>query len=137
MDIHIEIISQKIVIVDEIPCAKGKITIGDFEKRFNIALEYWSIDDYKRQWKEGLERIKTHDKSCLVYYVQDPSKLPYIGWWRMYKIDNKVYVRNSIIFTHLYKNKIGDKRFTPETCYDFISDRNPKEKVSEWIVELD
>ncbi|MBA3537477.1 hypothetical protein H0X48_05775 [Candidatus Dependentiae bacterium] len=138
MDIYIEVIRSEIVIVEEVPCARGKITIGDFDERFNIALEDWSIDDYKRQWQEGLERIKTHGKSCLVSYVQDPSKSPFINWWPMYKIDNKIYVQNHILFAHIYRKRIGSKEFTPDTCYDFIPNRrNSKEKVSEWVVDLE
>ena len=137
MDISIKVIRPAIVIVEEVPCARGKITIGDFDERFNIALEYWSIDDYKRQWQEGLERIKTHSMSCLVTYVQNPNDAPFIDWWPMYKIGNKIHVQNHMLFAHLYRKRIGNKEFTPDTCYDFIPSRKQKEKVSEWVVELE
>ncbi|MBA3535847.1 hypothetical protein H0X48_05760 [Candidatus Dependentiae bacterium] len=136
MDISIEVIREEIIVVEGVPCARGKITIGDFNERFNIALEYWTLEDYKKQWKEGLERIKIQDKSCLVSYVQDPKKAPFINWWPLYKIDNKILVRNQMLFAHLYRNRVGDKEFTPDTCYSFIPDRK-KKKVSEWIADLD
>ncbi|MBA3955010.1 hypothetical protein H0X48_06860 [Candidatus Dependentiae bacterium] len=137
MDISIEVIRSEIVIVEGVPCARGKISIGDFNERFDVALEYWTIEDYKRQWKEGLERIKNQDKSCLVTYVQDPKKAPFIDWWPLYKIDTKVYVQNHMLFAHLYRNRIGNKEFTPDTCYDFVPRREQTGRRSEWIVGLE
>lgn len=35
----------------------GFIQIGSFQERFIASLMYWSADDYKRHWKEAIERI--------------------------------------------------------------------------------
>ncbi|MBA3537475.1 hypothetical protein H0X48_05785 [Candidatus Dependentiae bacterium] len=139
--IYIEVIREEIVVFEGVPCARGKITIGDFDERFGIALEYWTLEDYKRQWRDGLERINTHDKSCFVTYVQDPEKSPFLNWWNLYKVGNKIIIRNQILFAHLYSNKIGDKRFTPNNCYDFLDERimpEPDEPMpAEWIIDLE
>ncbi|MBA3954797.1 hypothetical protein H0X48_05765 [Candidatus Dependentiae bacterium] len=137
MKVKINIIEKQEVAIEGVLSIWGQITIGNFKESVPIGLEYWSRNDFERQWKEGLERLQNYDKSCLVTYVQDPKTGPYIDWWPMYKIDNKVYVQNHILFADLYRNRIGDKQFTPDTCYDFIPNRKPKEKVSEWVVDLE
>jgi hypothetical protein len=50
-------------IINNIPSVWGRITIDDFTERFIMPLEYWSIEDYEKQWREGLDRIKIQDKS--------------------------------------------------------------------------
>ncbi|MBA3954792.1 hypothetical protein H0X48_05740 [Candidatus Dependentiae bacterium] len=139
--ICIEVIREEVVVDEGIPCARGKITIDDFDERFDIALEYWTIEDYKKQWREGLERIKTHDKSCLVTYVQDPKKAPFIDWWNLYKIGNKVIIRNQMLFGENYQNRIGDNPFNVENCYNFLVERRMPEldepMPAEWIIDLE
>jgi hypothetical protein len=98
-------------------------------------MNYWSIQDYERQWQEGLDRLKKHDTSCLVVFVYDPKIRPFIEWWVLYKKEDKVYIRNQILVDEIYENQIGNKSFTVESCYDFIHPRKEKRKVSEWIID--
>ena len=99
-------------------------------------------DDYEQQWNEGLKRLFDNEKSCFVVDINNPKNREFIEWWKLYKIDNKIYVRNSIIIAEIYNEQIGDKPFTLQTCYDFIPERGPLHdeegnKISEWVVDWD
>jgi len=118
----------------------GKIVIDDFVELFDSPLDWWSIEDYELQWKEGLKRLLDHDNSCLVVAINDPNCCKFIEWWRLYKVGNKVYIRNSIIIADIYNEFIGDKQFTAQTCYDFIPERGSTydedgSKISEWVID--
>ena len=76
MTLVMHIIDSKVKKRYKMPTMIGEIIIGDFRESFIISLEYWSLEDYKRQWAEGFKRIQTHDESCLVSSVQDPQKSP-------------------------------------------------------------
>jgi hypothetical protein len=121
----------------------GTIFIGgDFSETIALALNYWTIDDYKRQWETGLHRIKDHDTSCLVASVQNPKTTPpYINWWLMYKVGNKVLIQNHLLVDDMYRERVGNKLFTPKTCYDFILPRvtiSPEgDTYSEWEIDLE
>lgn len=142
MNLFIEVKNQKPEIIHGVLAVLGKIYIGDFKETIYIPLDYWSLDDYKRQWKEGLERIKTHDTSCLVATIHDPGIRPYINWWLLYKVGDKVYIQNKLYLSDIYKRQIGDKLFTIDNCYEFITPRRinkgkkEEDKVSEWVVTL-
>jgi hypothetical protein len=117
---------------------KGEIHIEDYIEGFYIPLEWWSIKDYERQWKEGIARLKNNDTSCLVTTIYDPRIKPFIEWWVLYRIGNKIHIQPQGIFGDLYRERIGIKPFTPNTCYDFIPSRkiltNEGNKISEWII---
>jgi CdiI N-terminal domain len=137
MNLAMKVINTIPEIINNIPSVWGRITINDFTERFIMPLEYWSIENYEKQWREGLDKIKIQDKSCLVASVQDPKKAPWINWWVLYKKERTVFIRNQILFSKLYKAQIGDGLFTPDTCYDYIHERRSKQGVSEWKVDLD
>ena len=88
---------------------KGIITIDDWYETLHIPVGQWTIEEYKRQWREGLERINTENTSCLVTYVADHTKGPGIGWWPMWKIDNIIHIQNQWISYENYDRIIGDK----------------------------
>ena len=115
-------------------CREGEITLDDFKEKFLMPINYWTLEDYQRQWQEGLERIETQVKSCLVTSVQNPKYAPLVNMWGLYKQGKVIYVRNYLFCGDIYKKRIGDKPFTPETCYDFILNRTKNLWVSEWVV---
>lgn len=136
MDLSIETIKLK----DCKCCMHGKIKIGTFEENINISIKHWTIEDYQRQWEEGLKRIKTKNNSCLIASIQNPAKTPYLNWWALYKRDSKIYVQNFIYYAEIYESKIGSNPFTIESCYNHIPYRrkssDPKYEISEWSVDV-
>jgi contact-dependent growth inhibition (CDI) system CdiI-like immunity protein len=137
MDIKIKITSKRPRKIHNVKAYEGFIHIGDFSESIYVPLDYWSRADYERQWKEGLERIKIHDTSCLVATIHDPKIRKFVDWWELYKINNVIYVQNGWLIEHLYDEIVGDNQFTPDTCYNFITPRvaaSEGHTVSEWSV---
>lgn len=76
------------------------ITIGDFTEPMIIPTHYWSEEQYKLQWVEGLERILSPDssKSYLVTEMYDPaesvgSSYAVMGW-PVFREGDTIYVHN-------------------------------------------
>ncbi len=136
LNLSIKILNNKPRVVNNIPCVLGEITINNIKEKFDIPLEYWNLKDYKQQWAEGLQRIRNYNRSCLVTCVQDPEKAPLINMWGLYKRNKQVFIYNFMFCGSTYKEYIGDKLFTPETCYNFIPRKPTNPKASVWIVDL-
>lgn len=140
MSISIKIIDKKPKKKWGVLTVKGEIQINDFKEKFYSSLDWWSLDDYLTQWQEGLNRLKDHDKSCLVVMIDNPKYRKFVEWWELYKVDHKIYINNSIVIDDIYEKYIGNQSFTVETCYDFIPDRGEPydedgNKISEWVVD--
>jgi len=135
--LRISIIDRKPKRREGIKSVQGLLEIDDFRELLYMPLDLWSAQDYERQWQEGWERLRTHDKSCFVVTIHDPKISPFVEWWLLYKENNKVYVQNQMIFGEIYKNQIGDKDFNINSCYDFIPPRHIEGDypVSEWVID--
>lgn len=122
---------------------KCEIQIDEFRESIYISCgDWWSFDDYQKQWQEGLKRLEKYNQSCLVVAVNNPQSRKFVEWWLLYKVGNKIYIRNRIIIEDIYTELIGDKPFTLQTCYDFIPERGPQynedgRKISEWVTDWD
>jgi len=119
-------------------CIKGKIKIGSFEESILVELNPWTREDYERQWREGLDRLKVYDRSCLVVSVGNPEDSAVVEWWVLYRVGNTIFVQNEHLSHDTYKNIVGERPFTPDTCYAFIGPRETHtedgHKISEWSV---
>ena len=118
---------------------EGEVRIGEFIESFKMALGSWSLEEYKQQWHEGLERLKNHDQSCLIANIQEFEN-SLVDWWILYKEGNTVYVQNELMAGDCLQAFLTRGEFNRETCYDFIEPRQTVtkdgEKISEWSFEL-
>ena len=111
---------------------------SDLCESIDMAIQYWTEETYEKQWQIGLERIKTRDTSCLIASIQDPKKGPFINCWVLYKIGDKIHIRNSMFFNEVYEKAVGKNILTPENCYDFIiRPYNKDELLGGWVVSVD
>lgn len=137
----IKIIDKNIAESYGIPCCIGEITIGDFKETFEMPLEFWTMDDYQTQWKNGIAHIKTHEQSCLVAEIQDPQKNPRASLWVLYKDNNTVHIQNHLLFGKRFAKMLKQQPFILENCYTFITPRetssNEGIEISEWNINLD
>ncbi len=116
------------------------IEIGDYSQTMLVRSDFWTLDSYKRQWREGIERIKHKDVSCLVLSVQHPEKVPLINWWPLYKDGDMVIIQNHLLVGDYYQKDIGNNLFLLDNCYNFIpayQNYVDGEEVSEWRVKLE
>jgi len=118
---------------------KGQICIGKYKEDFEMALDFWSLDEYRQQLHEGLERLKDHNQSCLITNFET-TRTPMIDWWILYKVGSTVYVQNELIAGDCLQTFLNRGEFNRETCYDFIEPRQTVtedgEKISEWSFEF-
>lgn len=127
---NIEIISKKPIIINGNKEYKGQITIGDFQENFYMSIDNWSVPDYKKQWKEGIERIKTHDSSCLVVNFAGSIENPWIELWTLYREGETIFIHNQYLFYEVFQERSqGLPSFDSKSCYLYIA--LPRQTVSE------
>ena len=118
----------------EEPSVTGLITIGDYQEEFVVSLLTWKVDDYVRQWKAGLERLKHESASCLVAAMRDLDVSDFINWWILYRIDDDVYIQNQMVFAD------DAQRPTEENIYACIPERvtvnEDGYRISEWKISF-
>ena len=142
--------SISISVIDKKPKKKwgsvgveGILRINDFEEYLYLSVDWWQVDDYLLQWKEGFERLLSYDTSCLIVDINDPClNRKFVDWWLLYKVGDKVHIQNQLVIGEIYEKQIGDKPFNLQTCYDFIPDRGEPydedgNKISEWVIDWD
>ncbi len=135
----IHVLDSNVITSYGMPCCIGEIQIGKFKEAFEMPLEYWTIADYQKQWKAGIERIKTYNQSYLVAELQDPNQAPRAVLWVFYKEGDKIYIQNHMLFRKRFINLLKKRPFTAETCYEFISPRETmsgEDPISEWVIDL-
>ena len=130
---NIEVISKKSEKIDGVLSHTGKITIGDLQENFVMPLNYWTIDTYQQQWKDAIQRIKTHDYSCFVVSVRDWDGDLEIEIWSMYKEGDMVFFHNEFLDAE-------DSNFNLKTCYNFgdslEQEKEDRDKVSTWSLNI-
>lgn len=112
--------------------ARGYVSFNGDKYTIYPSYEYWSLEDYKRQWKEGLERIKTKNRSCLVVDFDYVNDNPSVTLWLLYKKKNKIHIQENFLHSKDIKSA-----FTPETCYQFIRQyktHDDGEKIYEIVI---
>jgi len=130
---NIEVVSKDPKKIDGVLTQMGQITIGDLNESFEMPLNCWKIDTYQQQWKEALQRIKTHDYSCVVVSVKDWDGDLEIEIWSMYKEGDTVFFHNEFLDAE-------DSNFNLKTCYNFgdspEQEKVDRDKVSTWSLAL-
>ncbi len=136
---NIEVISKKPETVNRKKYYRGRITVGDFTETFLMSFDNWTIDEYKEQWKEAIERIKTHDRSCLVADFTGLQENPWVELWVLYKENDMVFVQNHCFFDGFHEIAKGLPLFDVKTCYLYVKPRETITdgyKISEWKIDL-
>lgn len=97
-----------------------------------LDFESWSLEDYKIQWKEGFERLKTNKNSCLVVnFFQEislsspsPAENKFhnfsAGLWNLFRDENMLYIQPDPLLTAESRAKFKKIPFNRTTCYEFI-----------------
>jgi hypothetical protein len=113
----------------------GLITIGEFEERFIVPLNFWNASDYEKHWKNAIKRILINKSSCLITAMYNPKYANFINWWPLYREHGKVYIQNHILFFKELKQP-----FDPKNPFTFIPEHERTtedgEKISEWVTSI-
>ena len=100
--------------------AKGLIRIGDFQKQFEIPLEFWSYSDYQEHWKQALRRLLDTGESCLISSLQEPGNLHEIHYWIMYKEEKRLFFKEEQINSF----NLETKNYDMEGLFNFFKQRH-------------
>ena len=92
------------------------------EFTFEIPLGSWSIEDYKKQWCDGLSHLKMDESTCIVYDYLKVKKLewPCVQQLDVFKKDNKLQIQRRIFLSDEYINMLKEKEYNAQSCYEFI-----------------
>ncbi|GEM_PF-1404596 len=89
-----------------------------------LLFESWHLRDYKQQWAEALERLRTHKTTCLVIcYNNNVAKgdFPGVNTIDIFKVINsKLLFQSRIFFSDEYIKMLKAKEYNERSCYDFI-----------------
>ncbi len=98
---------------------------------------YWSADDYKRHWKQAIERIlHSSDVSCLITSMIDPTTGNHIFWWPMYRENDTVFIQNHILFFDQLQSPFDERNpFSSVRGRQTINEDG--NRISEWSVQID
>lgn len=81
------------------PTTLGQITIGSFQERFIVPLDFWSVNDYRRHWRDSIDFLISAGKdTCLITAMHDPNTANYIQWWLLYPHGTSVFIQNHLLF---------------------------------------
>jgi len=143
-DLSIQIQDRKVQKIYGLSSCTGEIKIGEFRETFISPLDWWTIEDYEKQWQDGIDRIKHCNESCLVTMAQNLETSPQIDWWILYKKNGKVLIYNQLLIDEIIgqlKYKIENlSQFTPQTCYSYIPPYKlfaKNSKASKWEITLE
>ena len=114
----------------------GKITVGSFSETFTMPIGYWTVRDYRDSWCRAIARLMSDQnaKSCLMASMTDPETTNFLFCWPLYRLEQIVYVQNSIIF-------LGeDHPFDPGQPWLSVWDRQTVDddgnSISEWQTSI-
>ena len=141
----IEVISKRAEKIDGLVSYWGRITIGNFSERFVLSVDSWSLNDYKQQWADGLELIKSNYVSCLVVLAQNLRTNPLIEMWTLYKERKTVFIQNQLFNREIIRElnlSVDLSNFDTKMAYQLVA-ATPREtlteegeKISEWNVDI-
>ncbi len=137
-NLKLRITTDKVRKVVAYDCVRAKISFEGFSQLVNMPIVHWSVDDYKKQWKDGIDRLEKHDSSCLIIRVVG-KPYPMVERLLLYKRDNKIIVYFDYLISLDYQDEIGDNIITLKNCYDFISSEQKhleKYRVDEWEFDI-
>ncbi|MFD7939026.1 hypothetical protein ACFV4T_31655 [Streptomyces sp. NPDC059755] len=115
----------------------GRITVGGFSETFVMGQTYWDLKHYEASWSNALRaleesRVRT---SCLISSITNPKTANFISCWPLYRIDDAVYVQNSLILLAEL-----DHSFDPDVPWLSVGPREVIDedgnKISEWRTDI-
>ncbi len=96
---------------------------GELIEQATLIFKTWNLCDYKKQWIEALERLRTYKTTCLVICYNDKTNrgFPAISTVDIFKVLNsKVLFQSRVFYADEYIKMLKEKEYTMQSCYDFI-----------------
>jgi CdiI N-terminal domain len=118
------------------PVGRGRIRIGAFEEEFEASLEFWSPDDYQRQWRQALDVLLAGgDRAALIVSMTDPATANFLFWWPAYRDGDDVVFQSGVLFLEDLEQAFEPARWAAHVpAREQRSDTG--EPISEWRAPL-
>jgi len=118
------------------PVGRGAIRLGDFEEAFEVSLEFWSPEDYERQWRQALEMlIDGGDRAALISSMTDPRSANFLFWWPAYRDGDDVVFQSGVLFLEDLEETFDPARWDAHVpVRESVAESG--EPISEWRVPL-
>lgn len=119
------------------PAGRGEIRLGDFREEFEVVFEYWSPEDYERQWFEALNILLEEGKpSALITSLTDPDNANFLFWWPAYYEGDHIVFQNSVLLLDELASPFVLSRYA-----EFVPPRERMtedgEPISEWKIPIE
>jgi hypothetical protein len=116
---------------------RGVIKIGNFEERFDCALDYWMPVQYQAQWNDAIDKLlQGHPRVALVSSITNPKTANFLFWWPIYSIDDSAHFQQQILFREDFPCAFDfDSLLESVPVYESIDDEG--QKLSEWVTPLE
>lgn len=114
----------------------GVIRIGDWQERFDLALGYWSPQEYETKWREALVRLVAGSQSVgLMSWMSSPRHESIRRAWILYREQQTVYIQDRLFVGPQHKAVFDEAEHLVsigprETVADDGS------RISEWKTDL-
>ena len=115
--------------------AGGLLSVGQARLPFVLDCSHWTAADYERQWKEGIRRIASGERSSALVtaYRGDEDEAHVL--WAMWRDDDHVYVQARSVRAVPFADP-----FDPSDPYPYVPSRMPvceyAPPATQWRVEL-
>jgi len=113
--------------------ASGGLELGNDADSFSADLTAWTIQDYEKQWREGVARLAAgRSSSALITSYAGPDA-GFHSMWPMWKIGDQV-----VFHEHLVPNEVIAQSDVIGSFYAAVGERRTRsedgEAISEWLV---
>ncbi|MEM1059074.1 MAG: hypothetical protein AAGK14_07485 [Verrucomicrobiota bacterium] len=117
---------------------EGSILLGVFEETFRCSIDNWQVEDYLKQWKEGLARLAVESRSCCITNYGDPRQTA-VFLWPLWREGDAVHVQNRVIIAEILEDNGIDvagfwDAFQAGDYYSWIEKRVADSETSEWVL---
>lgn len=115
-------------------CPVCEIIIGDHVETFPLQVNFWSAEEYTRQWHDAINRIVSGGVeivAALIVDIQPPGESIGLTWWPIYRSGDRIYIRQQLLFF----NSLA-KPFDIQNPYESVRPRVEDPQISEWELPL-
>ncbi|MCL4229906.1 hypothetical protein KJZ61_04455 [Candidatus Dependentiae bacterium] len=89
----------------------------------NMVLGTWTIREYREQWINALQRLRTEDISCIVQAYVHILSSNYTGvtMFTLFRSGLTLYIQYKALMSDSDQRLLREKEFNIQTCYEFIT----------------
>ena len=133
---HIRVLSAPVALAMDAPTAVGELVVDGARSVFPLDLAHWRVEDYQRQWREGLGRLlHGAPSSVLMTAYRGPHGVAQL-MWALWRENKSVYVQ-----PHCVAACDLARPFDLDAAYEHVDVRVPARDqalpITEWRVGVE